>query len=107
MSSATLLLFLCMPFVSEFPEANCSIADRMESVVGKVAGTVPVKVTYEHSEVADGAMLTKSQVSASQLTLQSVLRSVCSMLTRLELGKDAHIEKHRCTSRVLHITSIK
>jgi hypothetical protein len=74
MSAVTLLLILCMPFVSEVPEANCSIADRMESVVGRVAGTVPLKVKYEHSDVADGAMLSKSQVSASQSLL----------LTRLE-----------------------
>lgn len=96
MSSTALLLFLCMPFVSELPEANCNIADRMESVVGKVAGTVPLKVTYEHSEVADGTMLSKSQVSASQGVL----------LTRLELGKGAQNVKHRCAIRLLRDTHL-
>jgi hypothetical protein len=80
MSSAPLLLFLCMPFVSELPEANCKIADRMESVVGRMTGNVPIKVSYEHSEVSDGAMLSKSQASSSQIVL----------LTRLELGKGPH-----------------
>lgn len=62
---AILLLIVTSTLTQPLPE-QCVQEQCMESVVGKVAGNVPLNVAYGHGgAVADGAELSKAQASSS------------------------------------------